>query len=95
MVTHTGEKPHTYEVCGKTFSDHGYVLKHERMVHTGVDVLSCALCETNFTNKSALSAHMDMHTGVKRGNYTICENKLQISGVKRHMESKKDIMAQS
>jgi KRAB domain-containing zinc finger protein len=47
-MTHTGEKPHQYDVCLKKIVCIGY-LKTHKMTHTGERPHQCDVCFKKFT----------------------------------------------
>ena len=52
------------EICGKNFTDKGYLSKHYR-VHTGEKPFKCLECDKSFSYKHSLIRHQSVHTGEK------------------------------
>ena len=65
MLTHTGEKPHNYIQCDKTFGRTSALNRHV-LIHGGEKPHQCTQPGKFFAVKSCLTIHTKTHTNLKR-----------------------------
>ena len=68
MFVHSGEKPHTCDICKKQFLRVSYLRTH-MFVHTGEKPYTCDICKKQFIQVGHLKAHMLIHTGENPHSY--------------------------
>ncbi|XP_066574780.1 uncharacterized protein LOC136764531 [Amia ocellicauda] len=67
----SGQKPHCCSLCGKGFSQPGYLKAHMR-IHTGETPYVCGQCGMCFGLSSNLKAHQRIHTGERPYSCDLC-----------------------
>ena len=70
MLIHTGDKPHSCENCGESFSIKGNLKAHMHIHLAGK--LHCELCGKSFSHKGNLDRHMLIHSGDKPHSCEAC-----------------------
>ena len=71
MVASKGEKSFACDVCGKTFSQNGNLVRHKR-IHFGDKPFECDVCGKLFTSGGNLKVHCRIHTGQKPYECQVC-----------------------
>lgn len=78
MWIHTGEKPHTCNVCNKKFAWSSILVTH-MWIHTGEKSYTCNVCNRQFSKSSNLVTHMRIHTGEKPYTCNVCNEQFSHS----------------
>ncbi|KAJ4435194.1 hypothetical protein ANN_23770 [Periplaneta americana] len=70
---HTGECPHTCQICGLQFRQIGALHRHLRTVHEGRKDYSCHICGKCFGEKVSRDDHVRIHTGERPYPCNLCD----------------------
>uniref|UniRef100_A0A3Q2NUQ6 C2H2-type domain-containing protein n=1 Tax=Fundulus heteroclitus TaxID=8078 RepID=A0A3Q2NUQ6_FUNHE len=68
---HSGERPHSCSICGKSFGRRASLVRHVRS-HTGEKPFACVYCGHSFTEKGNLTVHLRTHTGERPYSCSMC-----------------------
>ncbi|GIY37416.1 zinc finger protein 729 [Caerostris extrusa] len=73
---HTGEKPHTCQICKEGFDEKARLNRH-MLGHTGVKPYVCNICQRGFKDKCNMQRHYLTHTGEKPFACDLCERRFR------------------
>jgi uncharacterized Zn-finger protein len=67
MLSHSGEKPHACETCGKAFLRPSHLARH-MLSHSGERPHVCETCDKTFSTSGDLARHKRTHSGLNGSN---------------------------
>lgn len=92
LRTHDPNKLYQCNVCGISYKDKGYYLKHIQVHTSGTKPYECEICGKSYLQVSHLKDHMTIHTGDKPFKCELCEKTFRHSGsLREHTNSHKGL----
>ncbi|XP_008435751.1 gastrula zinc finger protein XlCGF57.1-like [Poecilia reticulata] len=71
-MTHTGNRKHGSDLCGKGFREKGYLQTHQSQLRTEERIFACDVCGTRFQRRETLKNHMRIHPTERQFICTVC-----------------------
>lgn len=89
MKRHSAVKDHQCDQCERAYCDRFQLRRHIEIVHKGLRLFSCTMCDTKnkFTSRKSLKQHMLLH-GEKRFECQFCHQKFAQSAGRRGHEKR-------